>query len=242
MNWPGNPQGFSLLRAPSIQYVPAWLPKSVLVVTILAGCGQSPSSAADLLNGVVPFNDLKGVALGTKARHLVEHRPKVNPAPYVGYKEQIGSYEVLYFFPGVEWNEDQVPPAGRKRIRAIEASRHLQSDTAVSQVWAAQFVAASRVLPVQPQCYRVPAGLHTDRASSTDRIATWEWGDQKFEIVSVGKRLSRSSTGVPEISGWIRLRLSRKPSFAENVLRRLTSRKEGNPSRIAQRCPIAERS
>lgn len=172
MNRPRSSETFSLLRVLAKQCGAGLAPRSVLLMAALTGCGHSRVSAADLLNGVTPFNALEGVALGTKARDLVERRPAVTPAPYVGYEEQIGPYKVLYFFPGLQSNESQVPPAGRKRIRAIEARRHLRSDMAASEAWSAQFASVSRALPVQAQCHHVPAGRHTDRATSTDRLAT----------------------------------------------------------------------
>lgn len=221
----------------AIQRAARWLLSGLVLIAGSSSCDRPGVSAADLLTNVEPFNALEGVALGTKAGDLVERRPAVNPAPYVGYKEKIGLYEILYHFPGVEWNEAQVPPAGRKRIRIIEASKPLRNDTAASQAWTEQFAAASRTLRAQPRCYRIPAGRQTGRATSTDRIAMWDLEGQVFEIFSVGKRLTRSSAALPESSSRIVLTLSRKANLAENVLQWLTGRKEVNSGRIAEPCP-----
>jgi hypothetical protein len=204
----------------------------LVTVTLVACESRTSASFAELLEGVEPFSALQGVGFGSRARDLKAHRPAIAPAAYVGYAEQIGEYAVLYYFPGVEWNENQVPPAGRKRMRSIEARRLFPNYAAALHAWTEQVASASRALPVQPQCYRVPPGHRRSGAT----IAEWKLPGGTFSIVAAEGNRVKSLTGTREAPGWMLLKLSRQPSWGTRMRQRLLGRTKEDQGRIAQPC------
>lgn len=206
---------------------------SLLTAVALTACGDKRSvSFAELLDGVEPFGALQRVGLESRARDIESQRPAASPAAYVGYAEQIGEYKVWYHFPGVDVNENQVPPAGRKRIRMVAARRSFPNYVAALQVWNVQVAAATQALSVPPQCYRVPAGHRTSRSTR----AVWDLGDAEFSIVAVGRPPIGSLSGVREGAGVVILELSRDPGVGERLMQKLWGVAKEGPVPMAEPC------
>lgn len=68
----------------------------LLILLALLGCKSEKREPP--LPGHTPFAELHGVELGITADELIRVRP-VTFVPYVGFRDSVGSEEILYWFP-----------------------------------------------------------------------------------------------------------------------------------------------
>ena len=90
------------------------------------GCGKS---VADQAARIPPLDQLSNVRLGMLAYSLRHARPNAVAAPYFGFRERVGSIELLYEVPGS--NQDGEAPPGWERLQSVVATEAFGGDANV---------------------------------------------------------------------------------------------------------------
>lgn len=231
--------GGSFMRHPTNRFVVCG-GLVLLTASLLLWGVQRSRTIASSAGGAGPFRQLDNLPLNATAGALEERRPGDRPEAYVGYSEQVEQYEVLYYFPGVAWDEQQVPPSPGTRVEQIVATRSASDARAALQLWRQEFSSAASRLPHTPECFgeslRGSAVAGVPVSSGQIYTAVWNSGVARSTLESLPAR-----HGAPP---GVRLAVERKRPLAALIrwtvlrpLRRAALGPEPASSRLRLRCP-----
>ena len=120
-----------------------------LILAIAAsGCTQSIAEDAGRLP---PLDQLSDVRLGMRAYALRRARPNAVAVPYFGFREQVGSIELMYEVPG-SMQDGEAPPWWEP-LQSVVATERFGTDANVFAVWQAAVRHAAINIGTRPTCY-----------------------------------------------------------------------------------------
>lgn len=135
------------------------------ILTVAASCaGETPA----VLSRVPPFDSLQTISLEMKAGELLATRPGIEVRGYTGYADSLGTYAVIFGFPG-SWSDNQAVQSGSK-LRSIEARRSFETDSAANSFWLARVAGIQATLGEPNTCRR------WTRAGRPGKVASWRHG------------------------------------------------------------------
>jgi hypothetical protein len=149
----------------------------------VSGCSESIAAEA----GRLPtLGQLSNVHLGMRAYALRRARPKAEAAPYFGFREEIGSIDVMYEVPG-SVQDGQAPPWW-EALESVVAVEHFAGSADVRALWQKAAGLAAKSIEGLPKCYAL---------ESPDRdgwLAIWSRGSD--EVFVAGQVTMTATHGV----------------------------------------------
>lgn len=162
---------------------------ALLALLALTGC-EPRRDVADMAVGMAPFEELRGMALRTMRAGMVRaFRSGAERAPWEGFRERIGAFDVVYGVPGYV-GADSTWPDEDALIEEIEATREWPSDSLARAAFDAAVSEYAGLSSAQPACLRVTG------AGFAMRVAEWDLGEGFTFGVSLApeSRLTNGST------------------------------------------------
>lgn len=142
------------------------------LVALLAMTACEPRrDVADMAVGMAPFEELRGMGLRTMRAGMVRaFRPRAERAPWEGFRERIGAFDVVYGVPGFV-GADSTWPDEDALIEEIEATREWPSDSIARAAFDAAVSEYAGLSSSPPACLQVSG------PGFSMRVAEWDLGE-----------------------------------------------------------------
>ena len=160
----------------------------VVLWAALSAC-DARQPIAKQVPGELPLAHLDSIWFGMRTKAFRIQRPNARVAPYIGYQESIGDYNVLYaFWPAARAENTQ--PGSLAELYEVSAARDLRSDAAAESAWHALVASLTRK-GNHVNCFE----LRDDNGGSAGGIAVEKRGDNEiaaeyhraYSIPSIGR-------------------------------------------------------
>lgn len=136
----------------------------------LSAC-EPRRDVADMAVGLAPFEELRGMGLRTMRAGMVRaFRARAERAPWEGFREQVGAFDVVYAVPGYV-GTDSTWPDEDALIEQVEATREWPSDSLARAAFDAAVSGYAGLSSAQPACLQVTG------AGFAMRVAEWDLGE-----------------------------------------------------------------
>lgn len=188
-------------------------PFRLLVAIAAAACMRS-ESVADVAGHVPPLEALSNVRLGMRAYALRRARPRAVAAPYLGFRERAGSYEIWYEVPG-SVQDGEAPPLWAP-LQSVTVWERLDDAKNVFTLWQMAVRRAAVSLGAGPVCYALSS------PARTAWLAVWP---RRNDEVFVAGQMTREDSTPGVVSGTLTTGVARaghalsRAVFSANMVR-----------------------
>lgn len=148
-------------------------PWGMLVMTMaLAACGER-RDIADVAAGLAPFDQLRGVNIAElRAGQIRAMRRQLVPAPFEGYRERLGDWDLVFGVQGFDGSDGSYPRED-VQILEVEATREFAADSAARQSWMETATRVRAETGATPHCVQVSGAGFAVNVVEFERGGDW---------------------------------------------------------------------
>lgn len=145
----------------------------VVLALAAIGCGER-RDIADVAANLEPYTELRGMNIvDLRSGQVRAMRRNIVRAPLEGYREQIGSWDVVFTVQGYDGSGDESWPREDVQVLEVEATRQMESDSAALAAFQQTVAKIRNETGATPHCVNVKGPGFELRVVEFDRGGNW---------------------------------------------------------------------